>query len=40
VVQRADCHAQTSRDLTNGQAIDISGIRHAPHCRCDRRPVG
>jgi hypothetical protein len=40
VVQRADCHAQTGRDLTDGQAIGVGGIRHAPRCGCDRRPAG
>nr|CEL15325.1 hypothetical protein [Kibdelosporangium sp. MJ126-NF4] len=32
-MQRADRHAQTRRDLTDGQTIDVSGITHAPHCR-------
>jgi len=40
VVQRADCHAQSRRDLADGQAVGVGGIRHAPHCRRGRRPVG
>lgn len=45
VVQGADGHAQPRRDLADGQAIGraigvgVSGIRHAPHCRRERRPV-
>lgn len=39
VVQRADRHAQAFRDLTDGQPVGVSGIRHAPDCRRDRRPV-
>ncbi|GAB3213935.1 hypothetical protein GCM10027294_49930 [Marinactinospora endophytica] len=40
VVQRADCHAQTRGDLTDGQAIDVSDIGHASHCPPRSAPGG
>jgi hypothetical protein len=40
VAQRADGHAQPRGDLTDGQAVGVGGIRHAPHCRRGRCPVG